>query len=72
MIDTDQIAQMSREEKLKVMEAIWTDLSLTDTDVKSPAWHEDVLNETNARLAAGQEHVMDWDEAKQKLRKRVD
>jgi hypothetical protein len=61
---------MSREEKLQTMEAIWADLSKADAEVESPAWHEHVLRETEARVAAGQERIADWETAKQELRKR--
>ena len=71
-INAEQIAQMSREEKLLMMEALWADLSRTDSDVESPKWHEAVLNETDNRLAAGEEKLLDWDEAKRDLRKRFD
>lgn len=69
MLDALQIAQMSKEEKLRVLEAIWADLSKEDFQVESPAWHEDVLKETEARLAAGQERIEDWQTAKRELRK---
>ncbi|GAA5478835.1 hypothetical protein Hhel01_02335 [Haloferula helveola] len=52
------------------MEALWTDLSLVEEDYESPAWHELVLRETEARLAAGEEQQVDWDEAKRRLRTR--
>jgi hypothetical protein len=71
MTNTIQIAQMSREEKLQTMEAIWADLSKNDADVESPAWHEEVLRETEARVAAGQEPIVDWTTAKRDLRKRL-
>ena len=72
MSSTLQIAQMSREEKLQALEAIWADLSKDDAQVESPAWHEDVLKETEARVAAGQERIEDWQTAKQELRKRFE
>ena len=72
MLSTLQIAQMSREEKLRALEAIWADLSKDDAQVESPAWHEDVLKETEARVAAGQEHIEDWQAAKRELRKRFE
>ncbi|MEW6669245.1 MAG: addiction module protein [Thermodesulfobacteriota bacterium] len=72
MLNTLQIAQMSREEKLKALEAIWADLSKDDAEVESPSWHEDVLKETEARMAAGQERVEDWQTAKRELRKRFE
>lgn len=68
----DQVAKMSREEKLLMMEALWADLSRVDTAVVSPKWHEKVLIQTSERLAAGREQLMDWDDAKREIRKRLD
>jgi hypothetical protein len=70
MVTTIQIEQMSRAEKLQVMEAIWADLS--KAEVESPAWHADVLRETEARVAAGEERITDWEVAKRELRKRFE
>ena len=70
MISTVDIARMSREEKLQVLEAIWADLSKDAAAVESPPWHEDVLKETQSHLSAGQEQILDWPEAKRKLRDR--
>jgi len=70
MISTADIARMSREEKLQALEAIWADLAKDAAAVESPPWHEDVLKETQARVNAGQERVLDWPEAKRKLRDR--
>ena len=72
MVMTLQIEQMTRAEKLQVMEAIWADLSANDADVESPAWHLDVLRETEARVAAGEEQIVDWETAKRDLRKRFE
>lgn len=71
-ITVDQIAQMSKKEKLLIMEAIWADLSRTDTEVESPEWHEDALRETEQRYVAGQKRLVEWDEAKEELRKEFD
>jgi hypothetical protein len=64
----ETIQQMPRSEKLKLMESLWEDLSRTDGEFESPAWHEKALAETERRLAAGQEQVLDWNTAKQALR----
>ena len=72
MVTAVQIEQMSRAEKLQVMEALWTDLSKTEAEVESPAWHADVLRETEARVAASEERITDWDTAKRELRKRFE
>ncbi|MFH0980445.1 MAG: addiction module protein [Planctomycetota bacterium] len=70
MVSTIQIEKMSREEKLQTMEAIWEELS--KTDIESPSWHEDVLKQTEARVAAGEEKLTDWATAKHVLRKRFE
>ena len=72
MTTTIQIERMSREEKLQTMETIWADLSKDDAGVESPAWHHDVLKETEARVAVGQEQIADWTTAKRELRKRFE
>lgn len=65
------LEQMSVAEKLQAMEALWTDLSRKASDQAVPEWHADVLAERERRLAAGQEAVLDWDEAKKQLRREI-
>ena len=67
-----EIKRMTRAEKLQTMEVIWADLSASDAEVESPAWHADALRETEARMAAGQENVVDWEDAKRELRRRFE
>ena len=71
-MSTAELALMSRLEKIKLMEAIWADLARDDADYPSPGWHEQVLRETEQRLAKGQEEVVDWSEAKKQLRARFE
>jgi hypothetical protein len=72
MATTFDIEKMSRAEKLQTMEALWTALSRTETEVESPAWHNAVLKETETRVTAGQERIADWETAKRELRKRFE
>ena len=72
MLDTAAIKQLSRKEKLWIMEAIWEDLSMEDELIESPAWHKEVLSETENRLRIGQEQILDWKDAKEELRKRFE
>jgi hypothetical protein len=37
--------EMSVEEKLQLLEAVWADLSLVPDELKSPGWHEEALAE---------------------------
>ena len=72
MQSTIEIKHLSREEKLRVMEAIWEDLSREDDEVESPYWHQKALQETEQRLNSGQEMIVDWKVAKKELRKRFE
>jgi hypothetical protein len=66
------LASMSTAEKIAAMEAIWTDLARTDPEGVLPEWHARILEEREKRLAAGQEAVLEWSEAKKRLRQEID
>ena len=63
-----EIQQLPRQEKLRLMEILWDDLSRDEAAFESPAWHADALRETAERRARGEEQLLNWDEAKAKLR----
>lgn len=65
-----EIRKMPRLEKIKLMEALWADLSADEDAFDSPAWHVEELRATEARFAAGQEEMLDWEQAKKELRKK--
>jgi len=62
---------MTTEEKLRVMEALWVDLTQSEEGFSSPAWHEDVLKVREERIKSGQEQYEDWEKAKKDLRDRL-
>lgn len=64
------IKQMSWAEKLQAMEELWESLSRDEDRLESPTWHIDALEETRQNYAAGREQPIDWESAKQELRKR--
>jgi hypothetical protein len=66
-----QIGQMTLEEKLRAMEALWADLSSHEAELSSPPWHEQVLREREARVQSGEEKFEDWETAKKQLRERL-
>ncbi len=72
MQNTIKITHLSRDEKLRVMEAIWDDLTHEKESLEYPEWHNKALQETAGRLATGQEEIVGWQEAKTKLRKRFE
>jgi len=72
MQNTFDIGHLSKEDKLRVMEAIWKDLSKEDEELESPKWHQEALQETEQRLNLGKEKKVDWHTAKKGLRERFE
>ena len=68
----EALQQLPRSEKLKLMEALWEDLSRLDSEYESPAWHAKELAETEQRLKDGKEQVLDWETAKKALRSKFE
>jgi hypothetical protein len=62
-----EIHQLPRQEKLRLMELLWEDLSRNAAKFESPAWHADALRGTAERRARCEETILDWEEAKTKL-----
>ena len=66
------LEKMSRDEKLRLMETIWADLSRDEEQFDSPAWHEQALRETEKLVASGEAKFSDWDEAKKGMRAKAE
>jgi hypothetical protein len=63
--------QMTKEDKLRAMEALWADLSRDESQIESPAWHGEVLRERAEAVKSGQEAFIDWEVAKKQLRDKL-
>ena len=63
--------EMSLEEKLQAMEALWEDLSREPDHIESPSWHQDVLKETESKVESGEAMFTDWEKAKSSIRDRL-
>jgi hypothetical protein len=62
------LKQMTIPDELRLMEALWKDLSHGDANITSPEWHGDVLAERDRLIESGEETFLDWEVAKKKLR----
>ena len=64
--------EMTIQEKLAAMEALWEDLSrLHPQAIESPEWHKDILDERRQRVADGTAQFEDWEKAKAKIREKL-
>lgn len=66
-----ELRKLSSAEKLKIIEALWEDLSCKPEDIESPEWHRDVLREREKRIASGEAKFSDWEKAKDEIRRRT-
>jgi len=71
MAVTLPIKRMSREDKLRAMEALWVDLSQDDSDFDSPDWHATALQEAEHLVRSGKAKFSDWQAAKRRLRRKA-
>ena len=62
------IENLTRTEKLRMMEVIWDDLSRDAETFSSPEWHAQALKDAERALAESQTHFVSWDAAKKMLR----
>jgi hypothetical protein len=63
--------KMTIEEKLQILERVWEDLARTPEALPVPAWHADVLEARERRIAEGRSKFDDWDNAKNRIRERT-
>ncbi len=66
------LGNLSITEKLVLMERLWDDLSRRPEDVPSPQWHGDVLAKRIAAVRDGRTDFVSWDDAKRRLRERLE
>ena len=59
-----QLKKMSHADRLRTMEAIWSDLTKNEARFESPAWHREALHETRRLVKTGKAKFSDWEEAK--------
>ncbi|MEW6110910.1 MAG: addiction module protein [Thermodesulfobacteriota bacterium] len=65
------LSKLTLAQKLDLMEAIWDDLAKHEKALESPDWHEQVLEDREAALAAGKATVSGWEEAKDRIRRKA-
>lgn len=64
--------QMTVEEKLRAMEAIWRSLSQQDDQVPVPGWHKQLLDERERQIDSGKAKFISLEEMKERVRKRTE
>ncbi|MDA8016559.1 MAG: addiction module protein [Thermoanaerobaculia bacterium] len=65
------IESMSVEDKLRLIESVWNDLSRNAEAVPVPDWHLTELQERERRLQDGRSTLSDWSDVRRRLRDAV-
>lgn len=68
---TIDLQNMTTPDKLRLMEALWQNLSTTVSEVASPEWHGEVLAERDRLTDSGEETFIDWETATEQLREEL-
>jgi len=53
-MNTEEIKKMSKVERLQTMEALWDSLIDEESEIESPGWHRDILEERKRKIENGQ------------------
>ena len=61
-----EIKKMSMIERLQAMEALWDSLMDEDSEIESPHWHRDILEERKRKIENGKAEFVSLEELKAK------
>jgi putative addiction module component (TIGR02574 family) len=62
-----QLDQMTLEEKLRTMEALWDNLCQHEETIPVPQWQKDLLDERERLIKQGRAQFSDWETAKKRI-----
>lgn len=71
MINISEIKQMSKQEKLLLMETIWQELSVDEQEIEVPESHKKMLDKRAVLAENGEAEFLDWDDAKRRINKAI-
>ena len=57
-MNTADIKGMSTIERLQIMEALWDSLLHGETEIESPEWHHDILEERKRKIQTGESNFV--------------
>ena len=60
------ILNLSKEERLVIIDAIWLSLNEELQNSEIPEWHKNILDERIKRLKTGESVFRDWEDIKKK------
>ena len=68
MIAQVDVKALTKLEKLRLIEELWSDLSDDDSKIASPQWHQEALDGSKRLHEEGKATFSNWSEAKERIR----
>ena len=68
---TLSLEEMTVEEKLQLMEELWSDLSCNQNHIPVPQWHKDILDRREKMVKEGKATFVGWKTAKKRIADRT-
>ena len=63
-MNTIEIKKMSTIERLQAMEALWDSLMDEESEIESPQWHRDIIEERKRKIENGKAEFISIEELK--------
>jgi len=63
-MNTIETKKMSMIERLQAMEALWDSLLDEESEIESPEWHQDILEERKKKIENGKAEFISLEELK--------
>ena len=63
-MNTIEIKKMSTIERLQAMEALWDSLMDEESEIESPQWHRDLIEERKRKIENGKAEFISLEELK--------
>ena len=63
-MNIQEIKKMSKIERLQAMEALWDSLIDEESEIESPEWHRDVLEERRRKIETGKAEFISLEEVR--------
>ena len=63
-MNTTEIKKMSIKERLQAMELLWDSLLYEESEIESPEWHRDILEERKRKIKNGKAEFISLDDLK--------
>ena len=63
-----QLEQLTTADKIRTMEYLWDELCRQADEIRSPAWHGDVLSQREKTISENNSAFCDWEIEKARIR----